>query len=554
MGGGGVTEPIETTAVVAPADDAPIPSTIRGTLRQIAMIAAPSVVTMTSYSAMQFIDRMMVKEIGPEPKYIAAQGTAGITTWTLMTFCVGLTGVISSFVSQNLGAGKPERGAAYAWASMWISLAFWLMVMVPGALLARQFFGVFGHEPEVLALEVEYAAVAMGGAVFTLTSKGLHNYFFGLHKPAIVAVAVVLGNLTNVFANTVLIFGPEGLDLGARPDAWYGFVWPALTAFTDTGAWVAQSLGLPAMGLAGAALGTVVGTVVEWAVPFVAFMSPGHHEKYKSRSSWRPAMLMFKDIARVGWPAGLMFLNELVLWNYMMAFLTPRAAVRAAEVAGQSAEVAQAAGTSATTTGFIALQWMHLSFMPAVGISIAMQAMVGKAVGAKRPDDAARTSWLGLGITIGYMGLCALVFVVFARPMIAFFVNTDTPPDEAERIIRLGVQIMIAAAVFQVFDAVAIIMSAVLRGAGDTVWPGVATVISSWVCIFGLGHLLLEVAPGIGGLSPWIGAAAYIIVFGLLLMVRFLGGKWRTMRLVHDDEIHNLPPDEMAPGTSPGAS
>ncbi|GJM18542.1 MAG: MATE family efflux transporter [Phycisphaeraceae bacterium] len=554
MGPGGGSAPVEVSAVVEPAEGADVPLSGRDALRQMFMIAAPSVVTMTSYSAMQFVDRLMVKEIGPEPKYIAAQGTAGIATWTLMTFCVGLTGVVSSFVSQNLGAGKPERGAAYAWMSMWIGLAYWAMVMIPGALMARRFFGLFGHEAEVVNLEVGYAVIAMGGALFTLMSKGMHNYFFGLHRPGVVAVAVVLGNITNILANTVLIFGAEGLDLGVRPETWHGgAAWSAISLLTDSAAWVAGTLGIPAMGLAGAALGTVIGTVVEWGLPLLVFLAPAHNKEYKSRGAWFPRWLMFKDICRIGWPAGLMFLNELLLWAYMMSFLTPRAAERAAELSGASAEAAKAVGTSATTTGFIALQWMHLSFMPAIGISIATQAMVGKAMGAKRPDAATRTTWLGLKITMVYMGACALLFVVFARPLIGLFINAETPPDEVEHMVRLGAQIMIAAAVFQLFDAMVITTSAALRGAGDTIWPGVVTIVTSWVFIFGLGHLLIEVAPGIGGLSPWIGASAYICALGVLMTVRFLGGKWKTMRLVHDDPLHNLPPDELAPGTSPGA-
>jgi len=213
-------------------------------------------------------------------------------------------------------------------------------------------------------------------------------------------------------------------------------------------------------------------------------------------------------------------------------------------------EDAASAATSATTTGFIALQWMHLSFMPAVGLSIATQAMVGKAMGAGSPQAATRTTWLGLRLTMTYMGLCGLFFVLCSRDLIELFINDATPADETARMVRLGVRIMIAAAVFQLFDAVAIITSAALRGAGDTVWPGVMTIVSSWVCIFGLGNLLLRATPGLGGVGPWIGASAYIMALGSLLLVRFMGGKWRSIRLVDDSPLRHLPPDEVTPGAA----
>ena len=89
-------------------------------------------------------------------------------------------------------------------------------------------------------------------------------------------------------------------------------------------------------------------------------------------------------------------------------------------------------------------------------------------------------------------------------------------------------------AVFQVFDAMAIVMSGALRGAGDTVWPGVATIILSWSCIVGLGHLLLEVAPDMGSAGPWTGAAAFIILLGTVLVARFRSGKWKTIKLIEE--------------------
>ena len=111
--------------------------------------------------------------------------------------------------------------------------------------------------------------------------------------------------------------------------------------------------------------------------------------------------------------------------------------------------------------------------------------------------------------------------------------------------------LMIGAAVFQVFDAVAIVLSAALRGAGDTVWPGVASIVLSWSCVVGVGYLLIEVAPGLGVIGPWIGASGFIVVLAIVLWLRYAGGKWRTMKLTHDDPIHNLPPDENIPGPGP---
>lgn len=489
-------------------------------MREMLMIAAPSIATMASYTAMQFIDKLMVSRIGPEPIYVAAQGNAGIVTWTLMTFSVGVSGVISSFVSQNLGAGKPERGAAYAWNGVWLAGLWWLLIMLPAAVFVPRIYGLTDHAPAVIAMESDYARIAMAGAIFTLAGKGMHNYFFGLHKAGVVMVSVLIGNAVNVVANYTLIFGKFGFE---------------------------------EMGVVGAAWGTVIGTSFEFVIPLVIFLGPKSNAMYKTRSAWRWSRECVRDLGRIGWPAGLMFVNELVCWSYLTVVLLGLGGRAKARQLGQSPEEIAEAGSIATTAGYIALQFMHLSFMPTVGLSIATQAMVGKAMGEGDPDKARAHAMLGLKFAMVYMGLCAVAFVIWRREMIGIFLDDQTSVEDAAKVVAVGAMVMIAAAVFQVFDAIAIILSAALRGAGDTVWPGVVIIILSWVCVVGLGRAAVEVIPQAGSVGPWSGAAIYIILLAVTMVWRFAGGAWKTMKLTHTDDLHNLPPDAVAPGPAEGA-
>src|SRR5690606_24375563 len=143
------------------------------------------------------------------------------------------------------------------------------------------------------------------------------------------------------------------------------------------------------------------------------------------------------------------------------------------------------------TAGWIAHQWMTLSFMPAIGLSVAVTATVGKSIGMGRPDLAAQRMYTGMKVALTYMGTCALLFLLFRERMINVFIDASTPPDDRAALIRLGSGMLIATACFQLFDAVAMIVNGALRGAGDTVWPGVATIILSWTLIVGGGHLMV---------------------------------------------------------------
>src|SRR5690606_20979605 len=132
-----------------------------------------------------------------------------------------------------------------------------------------------------------------------------------------------------------------------------------------------------------------------------------------------------------------------------------------------------------------------------------------------------------------YMTVCGLLFFLLRYPLVQVFVGQDVSPADADMIISIGGNLLICAAIFQTFDAFGIIYSGALRGAGDTVWPGVITIIYSWLFIVLGGILMVKFAPGLESIGPWIAASVYIIMFGLTLWRRFEGGRWRAIQLLH---------------------
>jgi len=489
--------------------------TTRARLIEMFTIAAPSVVTMTSYTLMQFADGLMVSRIPGDGPYVAAQGNGGITVWLLVSFAMGVTGVINSFVSQNLGAGTPRKGSFYGWAGVWMSVVtgLALALLIP---LTPMFFESFGsrvgHSEDLIRMESVYAQIMLAGIGFTLASRALSHFFYGLHRPMVVMISAITANVVNVIMNAILIYGEAGPPEGTP----FASVFREIAQFTDA----------PTMGVAGAAVGTVIGAIVELAIPLVLFLSPKYNREFGTRSAWKPEWKVYKDVLRVGWPAGAMFTNEIICWSYLMWALVPLAGVAAGED-----------GDLHNTAGWIALRYMHLSFMPAVGLSIALTAMVGRRMGAQRPDLAVQTINLGLLITVGYMLVCAGSFVIFREPMIRIFADVgESDPERVAQLVDIGAKVMIIAAVFQLFDATAISLTGALRGAGDTFFPGVLTVVASWTCIVGGGHLAIALFPEWGSAGPWAGAALYIIVLGVGLGIRYVGGKWKDLSLVDDGE------------------
>src|SRR5690606_14716196 len=214
----------------------------------------------------------------------------------------------------------------------------------------------------------------------------------------------------------------------------------------------------------------VIGSGVEAAIPMAVFLSPSYARAFATRRNWRLSGERLRDIVRLGWPGAAMWGNEMICWWIFMS----------GYVASFDAPGAPAVHNPAA---WVAHQYIVLSFMPAMGLSIGVTAIVGKSVGMGRPDLALRRTWLGVRLAMVYMGVCAVAMVVFRRQLVLPFLPEDALPEQAAMIVDLGSKMLILTACFQLFDALAVQMSGALRGAGDTVWPGVATLILSWVVI-----------------------------------------------------------------------
>jgi MATE family multidrug resistance protein len=472
------------TITTSTADPAAPPQPHPHPLLEMFQIAGPTVATMASYTAMQFVDKLMVSRIGPEPVYVGAQGNGGLAAFVPIAVAMGALTVVNTYVSQNLGAGRPERGPAYAWNGLWIAAVFWAVFMVPYGFALPRVFALAGMDPVQADLAVQYGRILVFGSVLSMWTRGLSQYFYGMHRASVVMTAGVAANIVNLVLTYGLVFG---------------------------------RLGLPRMGVPGSAWGTVIATGLELAIPMSVFLGGRFHARYRTRSAWRPSVSHIRELLRIGWPGGLMFGNEMICWGYFMVHLVSRF------------------GPEQATAGWIAHQYMSLSFMPAVGISVACTALVGKYMGMGRPDLAARRAWLGVLIALSYMAACGVLFVVLRGPMMRLFIDAQTPPDQAARLVSLGSAFLVATACFQAFDAVAMTLGGSLRGAGDTVVPGVATIVLAWTVIVGGGEAMVRLVPGLGAIGPWIAAATYIATLGLILLARFLGGQWRSIRLVRRD-------------------
>lgn len=468
----------------------------RGELGDVIKLSIPIVVATCSRMVMDVTDYWMISRTGDSDAQ-AAILPAQMVIWAYIVIGMGTVSIINTMASQSLGRGDRRTCSAYAWQGLYLSMVFWLI----GAALwsgMPYIFWLAGHEPRIQMLEGRYAAIIVWTIGPTIAAIGLSSFFNGVHRPRVTAMAAVESVAVNAVVSFVLIFG---------------------------------KLGFPAMGIEGAAWGTVVGTNYRAVRLMAAFCASGTNREFSSRSTWRIDRAKIVNIFRVGGPTGLQWCSDVTVWAIFTAVLV-------GSYFGKTHQLATNA----------AWQYLRISFMPCVGVGTALSALVGRAIGEGDHQRAIRVTRVCAVLMIGYMGLLSLVYFLGRHELIAFFT------DNAE-VIRIGSGVMICAAVFQVFDALGITYNSALRGAGDTFIPSVVFVVSHWVIVIGGGFAMAELYPRLGSVGPWIAASLLIIVVGIYLWRRWHGRRWMHIDLFkHEGSAGGQPDVETELDDQPGCT
>ncbi len=441
-------------------------------LKYMLTLATPMVITNISFTVMQFVDRFMVSRLGTEA--LAAILPAGIISFVPASFAIGVMTSVNTFVSQSLGRGQEKDCSNYCWQAIYMGLLYILVTFLIMWPAAPWIFRTLGHEPAVVELEVVYLRIMLYAQFLSIFIWACSQFFMGVHRPIITMYGAIFGQAVNIAANYILIFG---------------------------------KLGFPAMGIAGAGWGTFIGIGVNASIVMTMFLGRGINSDFASRKSKNIDAGKIVDLVKVGFPAGFGFMMNMMFWGLVLFGLVGRFGKE------------PLAATSAV------FSCMSVSFMPIVGLGTALTAAVGKSIGKERKDIAVKQAGVCLRVALVYMGLVGLCFFIFRNELMAFWA-----PDDKE-VIRIGTNIFIFAAIFQVFDAMLLTYYDALRGAGDTLWLAAVEIFSAAI-ILGLGGFcMVKFFPELGAMGPWMAATVKIIAAALINRWRFKSNRWMQIDL-----------------------
>ena len=430
---------------------------VRRELMPTLRLAWPVIIAELGWMLMGVVDTLMVGRVAPEA--IGAVGLGSILYFSAAIFGMGLLLGLDTFVSQAYGAGNLRE------CHRWLRDGVHLAVLATPPLMAITFgmvaaIPVIGLHPDVQVLTAPYVTIVAWGSLPLLLYAAFRRYLQALGLVWPVMVTLVVANLVNAFANWVLIYG---------------------------------NLGMPAMGVAGAAWATNLGRVFMAASLLVVILRHEHAHRVGLfdvpflKVEWDRIARLF----RLGAPAATQLTAEVGVFGAVAA------------LAGRIDPISLAAHQ-------VALNLASVTFMVPLGLASAGAVRVGHAIGRRSVDGAASAGGAVIALALGFMSVSALLFIIFADPLVRLFTNDPA-------VVAIGVVLMQVAAAFQLFDGLQVVTTGALRGLGDTRTPMFTNLVGHWLIalpIAAIGGFTL----GYGVVGLWSGLCVGLTLVGLFLL------------------------------------
>jgi multidrug resistance protein, MATE family len=447
-----------------------------GSYGELLKVAIPLMLSAGTQSLMHVIDRVYLTWYSSDA--LAASLPAGMLYWSILSLPFGIAAYVNTFVAQYDGAGKKDRVAAAVWQGVYFSAiaGVLLTLLYP---FTDEIFNAIGHGPEIAAMEATYSRWLLWGTVPTLLHSALSAFYSGRGQTMVVLVV----NATCVSINAVLDYA-------------FIFGWGPI----------------PSMGIAGAAMTDVVGECLAVLILVGLMARPAVCREYPLHRSWRWDAGLQRDLWVYGGPSGLQMLIDVAgfaAFMMMIGWLGPR----------------ELAATN------LAFNLNTLSFIPVIGIGIAVSTLVGQRIGEGHPRLAIQSTWKGFVIAGGYMLTAGVIYLALPDLLIApYALHAES---ESFGDLRQTVVVLLRfVALYSFFDAMAIVFGSAIRGAGDTRFSLLLAIGSASLLLviptyltwhWGYANLLL----------CWTYCSIYVFVLGVVYLLRFQNGAWMTMNVIH---------------------
>ncbi len=434
-------------------------------------MAWPAVVESFFVALAGIIDSAMVSSLGASA--VAAVGLTQQPRNIGFALFTAFNVSISALVARRRGEQKPKEANEILLTALIIVTVLSILMGAAFVVFADPIIRLCGSTADTQDMAVTYLCIVMGCMIFNIIQMAVNSAQRGSGKTRITMRTNLTSSAINVLFNYLLIGG---------------------------------HFGFPALGITGAAIATVLGTVVAAVMSLLSLFKKDSFVSlpYIIQNKLRPKMRALKDMVRIGYG---IFLEQLLLRFGFMA----------------TALMAAKQGTAAMAAHQVGMNLLGLSFAFGDGLQQSAVALIGRSLGEAKPEKAKNYGHACrlFGATISVV--LAILYFFFSRAVFGIFF-------EEQEIIAIGVSISYIIIVTVIFQIQQVIFSGSLRGAGDTLYTAIAGVISvsfirtivSYVCCY-FFHW--------GIIGIWCGVLADQCCRFIFMSTRFYSGKWTRIKI-----------------------
>jgi len=435
---------------------------------------------MLGHTFVSFVDNIMVGQLGTAE--LAAVSLGNSFMFIAMSIGIGFSTAITSLIAEADASNNFKQAKSTYKHGLFLctTLGILLFLLV---LFSRPLMYLMKQPEEVVALAIPYLNLVAFSLIPLVIFEAIKQFTDGMSMTKYPMYATLIANIINVVLNYLLIFG---------------------------------KFGFPEMGMVGAALGTLISRVI-----MVVYLWTLLRYKERSRKIVRNIklftldFLMIKKIVNIGSLSAMQMFFEVAIFT---------AAIWLSGLLGKNSQAANQ----------IALNLSSMTFMVAMGLSVASMIRVGNQKGLQNYKELRRISFsiflLGILLAVFF----ALLFFIFHKslPNVYVDLNDATNYKDNMEVLSIASNLLLAAAFFQISDSIQVVVLGALRGLQDVKIPTILTFISYWVVGFPVSYFLGK-EEMYGSFGIWLGLLAGLTTASVLLFIRFNS---LTLKLIKEQQ------------------
>lgn len=423
---------------------------------------------MLGHTFVSFVDNIMVGQLGTAE--LAAVSLGNSFMFIAMSIGIGFSTAITPLIAEADASNNFKQAKSTYKHGLFLctTLGILLFLLV---FFSKPLMYLMQQPEEVVALAIPYLNLVAFSLIPLVIFEAIKQFTDGMSMTKYPMYATLIANIINVVLNYLLIFG---------------------------------KFGFPEMGMVGAAYGTLVSRII-----MVTYLWILLRYKERSRKIVRNIKLFTLDLSMIKKIVNIGSLSAMQMFFEVAIFTS---AIWLSGLLGKNSQAANQ----------IALNLSSMTFMVAMGLSVASMIRVGNQKGLQNYKELRRIAFsiflLGILLAVFF----ALLFFVFHKslPNIYVDLNDTTNYKDNMEVLSIASNLLLAAAFFQISDSIQVVVLGALRGLQDVKIPTILTFISYWVVGFPVSYFLGK-EEMYGSFGIWLGLLAGLTTASVLLFIRF---------------------------------